>query len=57
VLDVALVRQDWPAALATMDSLAQRFGATFDDAALKKSAAYAGLVATPEYAAWRAKHS
>lgn len=57
MLDVQLVKQDWPGSLATMDELARRFGAQFEDAVLRKSAAYTGLVATPEYAAWRAKHS
>jgi hypothetical protein len=54
-LDVDLARQDFSDALDTMDQLSQRFGAPFTDAALRTEASYAGLLATPEYAAWQAK--
>ncbi|MCA9674825.1 MAG: hypothetical protein H6709_07765 [Kofleriaceae bacterium] len=55
--DVAMARQRWTDTLATMDELSRRFGARFDDATLRASPVYAGLVASPEYAAWIAARS
>jgi hypothetical protein len=57
MVDVQLAKQDWTAALAAMDELVRRFGAKFDDAVLRKSSVFAGLVATREYAAWHAKRA
>jgi hypothetical protein len=54
-LDVALARRAWPAAIAAMDQLQDRFHVAFDLEALRTLPVYAGLIVTPEYAAWQAK--
>jgi hypothetical protein len=56
VLDVALVQRDWTTSLATMDEIQRRFGVTFNDAGLRATAVYAGLLETKQYAAWRKAH-
>jgi hypothetical protein len=55
VLDVAMARHAWSDALAAMDELHGRFQILFRPETLQKSPVYAGLVASPEYAAWQAK--
>lgn len=54
LLDVQLARKQFTEALTTMTRLADSFSAKWDDAKLRASPPFAELVATPEYAAWRA---
>lgn len=54
-LDVEIARKRWGAAIEVMDVLRRRFGRRFDDARLRANPTMAGLVASPEYAAWRAQ--
>ena len=56
-LDVEVARERWPAALTAMDAIRRRFDLQLDDARLRASPGFAGLVASPEYAAWRARQA
>jgi tetratricopeptide (TPR) repeat protein len=55
-LDIAIAQQQWSDAIAIMTELESKHGVAFDDAKLRAQPAVAGLVASPEYKAWRAKH-
>jgi hypothetical protein len=56
-LEVELARKRWPEALAVMDELMRRFQAAFTEESMRRAGVYDELFATPEYAAWRARHS
>jgi uncharacterized membrane-anchored protein len=55
-VSVALARHQWTTALEHMDDLSRRFATRLDDAALRSGPLFGELLATPEYAAWRAQH-
>ncbi|HET9991410.1 MAG TPA: hypothetical protein VFQ65_22925 [Kofleriaceae bacterium] len=55
-ITIALVRKQWPAALAQLDVLAKQFHQPQSDEMLRRNPYFKELVETPEYAAWRAQH-
>jgi len=55
-LTIALAREQWPSALADLDTLDKKFHLPQSDAMVRANPFFAGLVQTPEYAAWRAQH-
>lgn len=51
-LDVLIARKQWPDVLAQLTELERNHAMTFEEAKLRAEPRLAGLVATPEFAAW-----
>jgi Tetratricopeptide repeat len=55
-LQALIAQRDFPAAVAQLDSLTERFNRPFPPSSARESAAMTAFLASPEFAKWRASH-